>query len=161
LLEFLGGCLVAELWMRQPGGFIRNLTSGLAGIALLVAFGTKVDAADMWSRTLGFGLPAMLIVSAAAGLGRHVPRVTALERLGDASYSIYLFHMFIVTLMFEAWRLLPELHTPINAIVFVVIALVLASWAGLQVFKWVELPSQKWLAWQCLIRPRGLDVADR
>jgi exopolysaccharide production protein ExoZ len=161
LLEFLGGCLVAELWMRQPGGVIRNLMLVLGGFALLAAFGGAVEAEHLWSRTLGFGLPAVLIVLGAAGLGNHVPRLSMLERLGDASYSIYLFHILMVTLMSEAWQRLPGLHTPATAILFVLIALVLASGTGLLIFRLIELPLQKWLTRLCLVRARRPNVTSR
>jgi len=129
--------------MRRPGGAVRNGTVLLTGVGLLAAFGHSVDPSVLWSRTLGYGVPAILIVSGAAGLGRHVPRVALLEQLGDASYTIYLFHLFIVMLLDGVWQRLPALHGPGTAMLFVVMTLVLASAMGLVIFRLVELPLQR------------------
>jgi exopolysaccharide production protein ExoZ len=143
LLEFLGGCFAAELWMRRPGGVVRNGAMLATGVGLLAVFGHSVDPGVLWSRALGYGVPAILIVSGAVGLGRHVPRVSLLERLGDASYTIYLFHLFIVMLLDGVWQRLPALHGAGTAILFVLLTLVLASAVGLWIFRLVEFPLQR------------------
>jgi exopolysaccharide production protein ExoZ len=142
LLEFLGGCLVAALWTRHPGSLPRNalvLTCGLA----LFALTAPTAAAQPWSRVLGFGLPALLIVSAAAGLCRQLPRLALLERLGDASYAIYLFHVILLQVMTEVWLRLPALHAPPAALLFILTALLLSASLGLLIFRQVERPMQR------------------
>lgn len=145
LLEFLGGALVAELWARRPGGALRNGAVLLAGLVLLAMLGPGVSAEDPWQRSLGFGVPAVLIVSGAAGLGPFLARRPLAERLGDASYAIYLFHTFVVVAMGQAWLMLPALHGALSALLFVALALVLASGLGVVLHLAVERPLQRWL----------------
>ncbi|GAA6210039.1 acyltransferase [Cognatishimia sp. WU-CL00825] len=145
LLEFLGGCLIAELWKRRPGSVARNLLLLLAGFGLLITFGTHVDDADLAHRALVFGGPAVLITLGAVGLGRRVPHLPWLERLGDASYAIYLFHLFLLVPMGEAWTRLPGLHSTPAAFGFIVLTLVLVCFMGLAIYKYGEHPLQKTL----------------
>jgi exopolysaccharide production protein ExoZ len=153
LLEFLGGCLVAEIWCRNPGGLPRNLAVLAAGL-LLLALGPAPDASQPWSRTLGFGLPALCIVSAAAGLSHRLPRLPSLERLGDASYAIYLFHTLFLQGMTAVWLRLPALHGPVTAVLFIVAALALSSVLGLMIHRHVERPLQRQLTATLMTRMR-------
>ncbi len=148
LLEFLAGCLVAEGWRRAPGGTARNLACAGLGLGLLAAFGPGVIPEDYLGRTLVFGTASALIVAGAAGLERHLPNLPwlkRLERLGDASYAIYLVHLFLVVPLSEVWRRLPDvfgpdLHGPATACAFVVLCLALSSLAGLVLHVRLELP---------------------
>lgn len=96
VLEFALGGAVGLL--RADGLRLSILPRGalaLAGLALLAAAGEQGDLA----RPLAYGIPALLLVAAAA-LGpaerdAAVSRPTrALASLGDASYALYLLHPF-------------------------------------------------------------------
>lgn len=146
LLEFLGGCLAGALWKAFPGGVRRNATVLAAGILLFALLAWNADPDDPASRALRFGLPAVLIVSAAAGLGRTVPHWRWLERLGDASYSIYLFHLFPITAMAALWARLPHVQTPAAASAFTFIAVATSVLAGLAIYVALERPLHRSLA---------------
>ncbi len=161
LIEFLAGCGIGALFLRHPGGVIRNSLLVLAGFALLAAFGPGTDPGDPWARAVGFGGPAALIVAGAAGLGRHIPPRAILVRLGDASFAIYLFHLFILIPLTAIWNWFPAVHGPMTAILFVVMALVLASALGQLLFDFVEKPLQRWLTQNFLTRFRGSHVVHR
>lgn len=161
LLEFLGGCLVAELWRRAPGGAGRNLLVTGLGVVLLLVLGPGVSSEDLWARTLGFGLPAILLVSGCAGLDRHLRPVALPERLGDASYAIYLFHIPVLTLVHAFWARLPGTEGTGAALGFVVLFLVLMSGIGLWLFRYLERPMQRRLNGLLLPRPGGLNLARR
>jgi exopolysaccharide production protein ExoZ len=140
LLEFLGGCLVGALWQAAPGRLVRNLTLLMLSIALFVWLGPQISSADYADRALAFGLPAVLFVSAIVGLEPYLPQMRPLEKIGDASYSIYLFHLFLLDPMLMVWVRVPALHTPTTAIVFVLIGAVLATLMGLLIARHIEYP---------------------
>lgn len=57
-----------------------------------------------------------------------------IQKFGDASYSTYLFHLFIVSALVRTSLING------NTVVFVVLAVVLANLLGLGVFVWIERP---------------------
>ena len=139
VLEFLGGCFIAEFWLRGGvrGGLFPVLLL-LAGWLAVVLFGVPVDANDHWARVTGFGLPALLITLGAVGLNQGLPRLRFLERLGDASYAIYLFHLFFVQPLAGIWVRLPSLHGPGMALAFISLCLVSSAWLGLFLHRHLE-----------------------
>ncbi len=98
LFEFAAG-----MWIGVAAGAARlprAVGSGLLLLAGLAAFG--IYGATAWRdeawRALTWGVPAAMIVAGAVGLEMRLGcfRSLALKRLGDASYSIYLFHPIAV-----------------------------------------------------------------
>lgn len=113
-LEFLLGVGIGYLVMTRPP-IAPALLLGV-GIILLVigiGFASRIDATWLqpWYRALVIGPPAALIVLGAIGLERQhrlvAPRL--LQYLGDASYSIYLWHVLVLVVAGRvlAW-LLPD-----------------------------------------------------
>ena len=95
VVEFIFGVVLARLVLRGwslptaiAAGFV------IAGFALILV----VPAGSENFRTLTWGLPALMIVAGAvaleSGAATMLPRW--LLELGDASYSIYLTHGFVV-----------------------------------------------------------------
>ncbi len=107
VLEFLGGALAAVLVKR---GYVRGprtcLFVGIAWAASVVALLAESTAdafsAQTWYRVLAFGPASVLIVYAmAAG---EQKRWRYLRIVGDASYSIYLYHsVFFVCALFASF----------------------------------------------------------
>lgn len=56
-----------------------------------------------------------------------------LSRLGDASYSTYLFHSFVIVVSAKVWERLPQ-----SDLVFVIVSIVLANLAGLFCHRYIE-----------------------
>lgn len=107
-IEFISGSLIALLYYRQPlrgNGF---MLVGVA-IALLIA-GFMLSHSDIdpdnWFRILVFGIPSALALYALLLLeSRHkltLPRW--LIKTGDASYSIYLSHVIVLSLIGRVWQ---------------------------------------------------------
>lgn len=140
LLEFCSGCLVAELWRRRPGGLLRNAAILVVGILGFILLGPHVDEAEPLSRVLGFGLPAALVLMGTIGLSPVIPHWPLLERLGDASFAIYLFHILVLSAVTQVWVKLPAIHSPLTAAVFIVAFLCVISAVGLWLFRYVEQP---------------------
>lgn len=161
LLEFLGGVVVARLWQSAPGGALRNVALIALAVLLFAVLGPQADPTSYWSRAVGFGIPAIFLVSGVAGLAGRVPHLPLVERLGDASYAIYLFHLFIVIPMEVLWGALPALHGTGTAIAFVGVALVAASLLGNALYLYMERPLQTGLSSLFLNRNRREQVASR
>lgn len=98
LLEFAAGMLMAACWLKgwiprwHTGLFLA--LAGLAGFALIFAFGLGFDARIC-------GPLATMLVFGAITLETHgkMPRLPGLTYLGNASYSIYLWHTFAVSVL--------------------------------------------------------------
>jgi exopolysaccharide production protein ExoZ len=89
------------------------------------------------ARTLLWGVPAFIFFAAVVGLGDvrdgWVGRL--LKLLGDASYSIYLSHLFVVMAMREILN-----HLPFDPDLVVLATLALSALVGISVFRWIETP---------------------
>ena len=144
LLEFLAGCWIAELWRRGLAGLWLGVGLCAAGV-LVLFFLAPMATADQtsWSRPLTFGLAGALIVAGCVALERFLPETRWLERLGDASYSIYLFHLFIVIALQHVWDALSIEPTAWSAGASILLCCGLASCLGLVLFYYVERPFQR------------------
>jgi peptidoglycan/LPS O-acetylase OafA/YrhL len=58
-------------------------------------------------------------------------------KLGDASYSIYLIHTGVISVMFIIW---PKLHLPVNPILVLAVGCVLCCLIGIAVHLYIEKP---------------------
>jgi peptidoglycan/LPS O-acetylase OafA/YrhL len=108
VLEFLGGAAAAVLVRGGMVGRPRSwllLAGAWAAGGLLVAGGPGPDdlPAAVWRRVLVFGPPAVLAVYALAAGDRTGTLALSrrLRPLGDASYSIYLLHVPIGSVVFD------------------------------------------------------------
>ncbi len=91
ILEFATGIVIGRLWnqgFRLPFGVAIGLV--FAGILLLA-----IDPLPHFDRAVRWGVPATLLLSGAvfAERQRGVPKLALLHFLGDASYSIYVWHV--------------------------------------------------------------------
>ncbi len=137
-LEFVFGILLYQFYMR---GTVLKRGSWALGIAL-IGIGVALYIVGLeWPRAAGKGIPALLFVAAFLCLRFPHGRILALlVVLGDASYSLYLSHPYIVQvpikLLSDRLNLLP---VSMIAGWFVVIALV----ASVVLFYCIEKPAQK------------------
>lgn len=100
VLEFVVGCLLGAIlkrgfWRRVPRPVIVSLPIGL-GLAGFVAAAFTTSAEP--NRLIIYGVPASLLVFGVAARDIVGPntRLPFFERLGNASYSAYLIHPFLV-----------------------------------------------------------------
>jgi len=138
VVEFIFGVVLAKLILRGwflPSGVAACLV--VAGFVLILAVPESAES----PRPLTWGLPALAIVAGAASLEWHIASVIPrwVLALGDASYSIYLTHGFVVPVIglvfvFFHW-------TDLSAEVVAVLAcLVAGSIVGWIVYMAVERP---------------------
>jgi exopolysaccharide production protein ExoZ len=136
LLEFLGGAALGYVWMRG------KLTAGLRLSIAAVVAGT------VFIVIRGHNGPVVIRV---AGIGLLIagclhPRICAwksdlLMKMGDASYSTYLSHPFILIAMAAMYHPL----TLLSSVMFVATGCVLCQIAGWLCYRFVERPMTDFL----------------
>lgn len=113
----------------------------------LVAASVGAATAGHWPAARGFvlGPIAAVIVWSTVLLSRGTD-LTWLHRLGDASYSIYLFHFAAFGLVRQTLTLLGwTTQTPVPTVVAVLGPVVIGVGAGLALHRYLEQPLQAWL----------------
>jgi peptidoglycan/LPS O-acetylase OafA/YrhL len=151
VLEFLAGALVAwwcpPLTGRAAGGLIAA-AAAWCGVGLAVTFDPDphllclLIPANMAVRAAVFGPPAALLVLAAAGWERAGGQLgwRRLERVGDASYSIYLIHIpCLVVAEHLAMKVLWP-HNRLPHVAWLAMLTAVGVVPGLLMHRWVEAP---------------------
>ena len=148
-IEFLLGILIVFFLERFPKKWcVAFLIIGVGCFILssilsnnrLILFNNGYD------RVLMFGFPSFLIILSLVKyeLANNVIVNKLFLKLGDASYSIYLFHLPIVAAFFKIIVKLPVT----NHLLLVLISLALfmfVCFAGIIIYKKIERPVIKWL----------------
>lgn len=143
--EFIAGALVGIVWRSIPiaigrSAFWIGVLGMLAGAALLNHY-NLVDQ-DPLRRTLIFGAGSMFIV---LGLILHERVGQAVShrlllKIGDASYSIYLSHLFVVTAAARVWGKVGMNQSLFGHICFIAAAMAACICAGIACFYLIERP---------------------
>jgi exopolysaccharide production protein ExoZ len=142
LFEFLIGSSLGAMRLHQ------RPIKGLAALCLAVLGGGALIACEVAGlphvpRILLFGLPATIVMVAAlraeaAGIVKVMPRLNA---LGDASFSIYLTHGFVLAgLRVATMKSGLRGDTFLFQIAFMLVSLIIAAVIGLAVYRLVERP---------------------
>lgn len=138
LLEFAAGVWLGKAWLE---GWRPSVEASCAMLAVgLIAFAavglSEVDVEP--ARALLWGVPALLVVAGAVGLeGRgKAPELPALQRIGDASYSLYLVHGLAISAVVRLLEALGAASPPM----ILACGLVVGVLAGLLVYRFVEQP---------------------
>lgn len=135
LLEFAAGVALAAArdrgWLAGPLKGAGLVVLALAGFALTADRDLESDAL----RWVYWGAPAVALVAGAICLeqARAVPNLGWLTLLGDASYSIYLFHVPILAVVSRVTATAP---IPVQ----LAASLAAAALGGLVAFRFVERP---------------------
>lgn len=144
-LEFVGGAGIALLLngnIRGNGRVIMDV--GIIGFTFaaiwLYAGDTALDT-DGWWRLLFFGLPSLLVVhgAASAEIAGKARFPTMMRKIGDASYSIYLTHILVLSAIGRAWAQIAVPEAINHAIVLATMVLATLI-VGLLSYRWVEVP---------------------
>ncbi len=152
VLEFLFGVVLAHFALqgRLPSARMGILLF-LAGFAAIVMIPP-----NSLPRSVFWGLPAAAIVTGAVAaegaVGKGLPRW--LLELGNASYAIYLVHLFVVSV---CWLALLRLHQTgtVALVEMIVLGVAGSAAAGVVVHRLIELPLMQRMRGK---RVRGVDV---
>ena len=132
LLDFVTGMILAHGWLRDGSRDWLPLS------LFLIVFGFYCIG-SLHSRLMIMS-GALLIVA-----GCLNPRICAVQNrtfleLGNASYSIYLIHEFVLDALARPWARLFPLATWASSALFMALALVLCAAAGCLCYRFIELP---------------------
>jgi exopolysaccharide production protein ExoZ len=144
ILEFAFGMLIAKAYLN---GRLERLSPVFGGILVVAGFVALFTLPDQVSRELAYGVPAVLIVIGALAFERRfrVLKVPLLQFTGDASYSIYLVHIFPVAVLRALWPHLMPMAGVVSFLLFLLLNVV--SVVALSAFSYyaVERTSLRYL----------------
>ncbi|MCA0419956.1 MAG: acyltransferase [Proteobacteria bacterium] len=155
ILEFLFGCLLALVYrqgIRLPAASAVLLVAlGFAGMVKFLG----LDGQETFPPALRWGLPAALIVGGAALYRGAPPRLALLlTGLGNASYSLYLFHPFALRPLREVWVRLVGGALPLE--LYIALAMTAATLTSVLLYRCVERPIGRWARFpSATAGPRG------
>lgn len=146
LLEFAAGAILGYLYLQKkrmnpaPLFIVSILLLGLeiAGWSIAEIFdmyGTR------FGRLVRFGLPAFFVVAAFLSANTQISawRLRSLERLGDASYSLYLSHLLVLSVAGKIWATL-DMASFLPDILFAVYLLIACLLWSLLSYAYLEKP---------------------
>lgn len=142
-LEFCFGMIVAWFFMSRQR-FVFPSVLILTGSVLLLATSIFIEAPNTgglspWHRTLAWGIPAALIVAGCCSVTTKDALATKLTvLLGDASYSVYLSHIFVMIVY--AWLLKSTILGTVHQGAFIPMVLIVSAMVGVAVHIVVEKP---------------------
>lgn len=140
VLEFVAGCFCGLLWplIRKAWAPV-ILIVGIFALAISVKLGEQVglDTVVQW-RFAYFGIPAFFIVLGAVGLEAHAylhaPRPFC--RLGDASYSLYLSHVLVISAVGRLYAHFASTHlVPLLGSLLCFVVAIVAGWVSFRVIE--------------------------
>lgn len=123
LLEFGFGVIVHHIWYRKIKLMPRAISLTIIGLMVAIIVLTKQYYLSD-ARPFIWGLPAAFIVYAAMNLSFGAQ--TILKKIGDWSYEIYIWHVFIITGLVKLATQIPSILIPTTDIVFSLLALLIA-----------------------------------
>lgn len=134
MLEFLAGIWLAQLWPRLH--LSKAASVGVLIVGIVLSF-VALAAQQSLPFVLYSGMPAMITIIGALGLEHAMlPTVGWLKRIGDSSYSIYLWHMPVIVLGARALKLV-HVQSPALSIGLLTLA---SLAAGLILYELTERP---------------------
>lgn len=143
--EFVGGMVIGHLYLSSwtlPRPACLLLILG--GLLLLVSEALHPGQGHAAALLLAYGLPSCLVVLGAVLLDKshaRVPRWSLPAALGDASYSIYLSHIFVLGALRTGWGAVGlDQQTMAHALCFGLAGMVAVSLGGMLCYRWVEKP---------------------
>ncbi|NVO23005.1 acyltransferase family protein [Donghicola mangrovi] len=144
LLEFLFGVLINDVISR-----FKEISRGVSifciffGCLACVLFSTNYDPESPWTRVAYFALPFSFVFFGMLNLKIQLIHLPLLEKVGDASFSIYLLHTIVLTLIEKIL-----LYFPFNldwrySLTSSIISIIAAIFLGMQWKTFIESPIQK------------------
>ena len=148
-IEFLLGILIVFLLERFPKKWcFPFLVVGVGCFIFSAVFYTEISQffSGGYSRVIMFGFPSFLIILSLVKyeLTANIKVHNLFLKIGDASYSIYLFHLPVVVAFFKIMVKLPVT----NHLLLVLLSgglLCVICFAGILIYKKIESPLIKWL----------------
>lgn len=144
-LEFIAGCLVALIFYKGCNGYGRIFFFGGAVLLIVNMLGCYLHLGRAlptgWYRVLFFGVPCTLMVyGAVASEFQSTLRFPKwLYAVGDASYSIYLSHILVLSFLGRLWYRLGQKGLHDNILVLAMMMLIVVVYGHLS-YRYIEKP---------------------
>jgi exopolysaccharide production protein ExoZ len=154
ILEFVMGAFIAFAYLN---GYLKRFDPTLSFLLVLICAASIVltpftdDTEFIYRSTLRpivYGIPAAAIVLGLLAFEKagRLRKLPWLMLMGDASYSIYLSHTTTLTLFRVLTKLMRvPVQKPIVGGALVLAAVICAIFAGILVYRYIELPLTSWL----------------
>ena len=149
ICEFVFGVLLGVIvvkYLPRQSGASKTGSEVFYGFILLVSgiAALFVQNQHPWNlaRTIAFGLPALSIVCGSLLIDRSglVPTWTWPLLLGNASYSLYLSHIFILGALRRLWQSFLNVHLIKDQVLFLLVSSVTAEFCAVFIFIHAERP---------------------
>lgn len=141
LLEFIFGMFIALALDRRliPQSKRLGLIIFSIGMGLILGVPITLEAHDL--RFLIAGIPAAMIVFGLLMIEQATPirNITVLKLLGDSSYSLYLWHFFVLGAVRFAWRY-TDISGELNDILFLIAVVLTSVMASIVAYIYIERP---------------------
>ena len=148
-VEFIGGVLIG-LFVSNNRSSYGRFVLGVGVISLVAAFIRYVmyappnDTSLITVLTLGISFSLILYAGLSLENVRQWPKLRLLVMLGDASFSTYLSHVFVLSLLGRIFLYLP-FSGWIAETAFILLSVGIANLVGIASYRWLERPSLKLL----------------
>jgi peptidoglycan/LPS O-acetylase OafA/YrhL len=146
-LEFAGGVVLGAGLNRGWGRGDARWSIGLIALGVMM-IATAVEVFGLGEmHDYCFLAAAILIVGGAVAYERAatLPGISIMLLIGDASYSIYLSHPMMLSLVAQLWKRLPYGSGEAGLIAFSGMALVLSTVTGMLIHVFIERPLSRLL----------------
>lgn len=157
-LEFMAGALIAVCARNEKLTRYR----AFSGCVLITASAVFMLMISQWlyltgPRVVYFGVPAFLIVFGTVLLEPNLQKfkLNLLERIGDSSYSLYLSHSFVISLVLVPGLKGASLNGTASIGLFAA-ALMLVTLVGFMVYRWLETPMLRFFNSRILNKAEGV-----
>jgi len=143
MLEFMFGLIIGYVVTRRNLDFgklvILFLGTAVAAISLAAASSGEIP------RFVTFGIPSAAIVAGMIWLERQgkMPKWPILLLVGDASYSLYLTHTFVLAIARRIWMRIFDIMQPLTHVTFMIVAVLITTGVAVLIFQRFENPLTK------------------
>jgi len=138
MLEFVFGMILGRLFISR-----HIVISNIVGITIMLTSLISlimIPVREISLRWLCFGIPAFLIVASSLCIRPYRFRLPLI--IGDASYSIYISHFFVVSVLAQVWTKL-GLNSPSATFWLYPVGISLCCVVGVACWHFVEIPLTK------------------
>jgi exopolysaccharide production protein ExoZ len=136
VLEFLFGMLLAKIVIKY--GLAINIKLSLL-FSVLISLFMYVFLFSHNSLLISFSAALLVFWVIVINLKTKPFNAPVLKLMGDASYSLYLSHIFVIAVVSVVCKKLPFEHA-VNGFVFIILSLILSIIIGVFSYKFIEKP---------------------
>jgi peptidoglycan/LPS O-acetylase OafA/YrhL len=169
IIEFIFGVALGYIFVRysQDSSLLRDSRWGRAAAGALLASASFAALIIQGfhrvglTRVVSFGFPALGLVAGALLLerARRMPKSVFLLLLGNASYSFYLLHTFVLAILRRLWQHYFQVDRVSVHVDFMIVGALISETAGILVFLYIERPMTDGIS--ALLKRRGILHGER